>query len=209
MSEDWCQLLHSTGTVSEQQWRLISLLQSNHGEDVEHWLVELGFVNERELSELKARAAGLSWFSLRGQCADPDAVSKVPVTLAQRYKLIPWRFDAKRSQLTLALGHPEQQSGVERVRARNPEIDVVAVAASTAEVSDAIERAYGLRRTVQDLIEDMAKGQLLNAKALADAILDEAVEQGASDIHLDPAHGYAQIRMRIDGVLTVPSYLTP
>jgi type II secretory ATPase GspE/PulE/Tfp pilus assembly ATPase PilB-like protein len=59
-----------------------------------------------------------------------------------------------------------------------------------------------LSRLLRKLMEEPAPGRnIAHTRALAGAILEDAVRENASDIHLDPVQGGYQLRLRIDGAL--------
>ncbi|MGD2123102.1 MAG: ATPase, T2SS/T4P/T4SS family, partial [Gemmatimonadota bacterium] len=150
------------------------------------------------------------------------ALKLVPESLAHEYTLLPLREDYRR--LVVATADPtnleaEQAAGFASGRG------ISLVVASHQELSDAILAQYspdrdvarilfqvqpGIKDSLDDIqliededepapaLDDAATGPLVN---LTNVILKEAVESGASDIHLQPmAHG-GVIRYRIDGVL--------
>ena len=144
---------------------------------------------------------------------DPKAVQKMPVKLAQHYQVIPVEYD--NSSLTVAVSDPTSSWVIEDLEL-NLGVRIKLVLACAREISNAITRHYGLGTdtiddiladgevniSVQELPEDVDTGaDDASVIKLVNQIINEAVRQRATDIHIEPYRNSLVIKQRIDGVL--------
>jgi len=142
---------------------------------------------------------------------NPEAISMLPARFANRYKLFPLIVTDR--TLTLATSHPSDMQTINEIGLLlNKEIILVKV--SLPEIDEAIRKYYGtgtIESIVSDIIPviteepDMEGFQHLASEApvikLVNAIIRDAVEKKASDIHLEPYEKIITLRYRTDGVL--------
>jgi type IV pilus assembly protein PilB len=148
----------------------------------------------------------------------PEVASLIPVSLAERYHVVPIRKEGKR--LTLAMVDPTNMFAVDDVRlASGCHVDVVM--ASECDIKQIIEQSYGVNDLVQKAVKQVIKEErvpLVEETAddtpvisIVNSIISEAVKDLASDIHIEPLENRVRIRYRIDGilrqVLELPLYL--
>ena len=152
--------------------------------------------------------------------AHPSAefVKRVPIAFARSKRVLGLATD--NGKMRLAMGDPEDAQTRDVLR-RWLGTAVVAVPAEDQALDAAINRAYGQQTgAAQDFVEKLdrdavmdevkkfdGREDLLNNSdrapmiKLVNLILFEAVQQEASDIHVQPYEDRVVVRMRIDGVL--------
>jgi type IV pilus assembly protein PilB len=111
--------------------------------------------------------------------------------------------------ITLVMDDPADLSGIERARLMTKrEVDVCL--GSRSEIRGLIERAYGASKYLQQssaadfLTEaggDLEGDETQPVIRLVDDLINEAIRQGASDIHIEPGDRELRVRIRVDGVL--------
>lgn len=159
-------------------------------------------------------------FDLSQGHIDMAAVALLPRDRAASLKALPLSRDGNR--LKVAMANPRDLPAIDELtRLTGCRLEVVAVnpdqlmqainrlysSASLSEMQDMLpSAAAGTMVTVQD---DDLGGLVQEAPAIkvANMILQEAVQQGASDIHIEPREGTLCLRYRIDGVLRGPTPL--
>ena len=198
-------------------------IQAESGVPLGRILVEEGFVKETDLVKTLARHIGLEFVSLDEITIDPSAVALVPEALARRYAAIPVGFEADGS-LAVAMADPANVLAIDDIRAITG-MDVSPKVATRTEVEDAISRMAQFDDAVSDLgelLDDSAEVEDLGAleAAVEDApvvklvntIITRAINERASDIHIEPGEKDLRVRFRIDGVLheamTTPRSIT-
>lgn len=131
----------------------------------------------------------------------------IPEELARRHLMFP--MFVLDGIITLAMENPGDLAGIDQVRRQTrQEVDVCA--GSRSEILGLIERAYGASKyleqsSVADSLMEAAEAvggdETQPVIRLVDDLINEAVRQGASDIHIEPGERELRIRIRVDGVL--------
>ncbi len=145
-------------------------------------------------------------------------VSHIPYALSRKKKILP--LDLTDGQLLVAIADPLDLEGLEEVRCISG-LSVCEMLAHLKDIEEAIELCYHqkedaasnlianlVKSTAQEEIREESDGYDLLAQEadaavirLLNALLLEAIQQGASDVHFEPMEEGVNIRYRIDGVL--------
>jgi general secretion pathway protein E/type IV pilus assembly protein PilB len=139
----------------------------------------------------------------------------VPQELAHRHTVLPLSFDKSANQLTLAMADTFNVVALDQIRAlHGGTFQVTAVLGGEADILRAIEQFYGFDLSIDGILQEIETGEIDYQSLqvgndeyshpmvrLIDALLADAVQRGASDIHFEPEAGFLRIRYRIDGVL--------
>ena len=208
------QVLTEQGLVSEDQLRIALLEQMKTHLPVGRLLVQLGFVSEPVLRDALATALGLQAVDLAHVIVDPAALKLLPRDLARRYRVFPLAFDRATRKLIVALADALDLVAFDRLRAHlGGAAQIEPRLAGDAEIERAIEHHYGHELSIDGILREIETGELdqpsLEASEgysqpvvrLISALLADAVERGASDLHFEPEQNFLRIRYRIDGVL--------
>jgi len=117
--------------------------------------------------------------------------------------------------LTLAVADPDNIIALDQVRALlKDEYRLATQLASESDILRAIDQYYGFELSIDGILHEIEPGEMeyqtqqsgVNEFSqpvvrLVDALLTEAVQRGASDIHFEPENSFLRIRYRVDGVL--------
>ena len=187
-------------------------IQTETGMPLGRILVEENFVKETDLVKTLAHHIGLEFVSLDDVTIDPSATALVPEALARRYAAIPIGFEEDGS-LTVAMADPANVLAIDDIRAITG-MDVRPKVATRTEVEDAISRMAQFDDAVSDLgdlldedaeVEDLSAMEASVDEApvvkLVNTIITRAINERASDIHIEPGEKDLRVRFRIDGVL--------
>jgi type IV pilus assembly protein PilB len=175
-------------------------------------LIDKGFVTESNLIAMLAKRLGLEFVDLTEYQIDPSASALIPESLARRYKALPVGFD--NDKIVVAMSDPSNVLALDDIRTLTGR-EVAPVVATATDIVAAISRLQRLDRSVEsitassELIEeevpDISRARELVEEApivkLVNLLVTQAVEQRASDIHVEPQERDLRIRYRIDGVL--------
>jgi type IV pilus assembly protein PilB len=211
------ELLLEDGAISAEQLAQAIARQKRTGERLGQALMALGIPEER-ITQALARQLSLSIVNLQKQKIDPGVAALLPEALARKHSVLPIRKEGH--HIVVVMADPLDVVATDDVSLATG-LTVTPVIATPAEIKEAIERAYGLGEQVRDIIDEMpdptagpedaaAGGDRPDAPIvrLADLILARAIQDRASDIHIEPMEAEARVRYRIDGVLhtamTVP-----
>lgn len=178
-------------------------------------LVEKGNLKEEQLLDILSSQLGLSVISLNGDEIAPHILAAVPAEIAQKYKCIP--VARENGSLTLAISNPTDSPVLAEVSFL-ANCHITPVLCSEEEILRAIERNYNVtvekmlagltsqqegegeseEYFIHDLQERAKEPTLVN---LVNLIISQAVENGATDIHVEPFEREMKIKYRIDGIL--------
>jgi type IV pilus assembly protein PilB len=194
------------------------------GTTPERVLLENAVITHDGLARALAERYGLDHLDLGVFSVDMGAANLVTTAIAKRYQAVPVAFADKRT-LLVAMADPSNVLAVDDIAimtgyeirvAVAPPDDIAALVSRLDRLEDAVgdsvERAEDLEDeeggevvALHDTSEDAPVIKLVNQ------IVAQAVERGASDVHLAPEGREIRVRFRIDGVLqditTVPRKL--
>ena len=212
------ELLLGRGMVSEDQLKDALLQQTATGERLGQLLVQLGLVEERELVRVLAEQLNMEVVDLRTADLDEEIVALLPEETARRLCAIPLRRDGKRIDVAVGEVQSEYLTGqlidVFKAPVRlmlAPRSDVERAIdnsyRSTAKLGDAL-RVFEERmeqRRAQLASEPQQPQVVVDENApvvqVVNVILEQAVRDRASDVHIEPQEDRLRVRVRTDGAL--------
>jgi type IV pilus assembly protein PilB len=174
-------------------------------------LVEQGVLRHDQLARVVAERFGLDYVDLSIYDLDMGAVSLLSADAAKRYQAVPIGFGAD-GALLLAMADPTNVLTIDDI-AMMTSRRVRPVAASMEDLKLLLTRLARLDESIEDIVEDSTEveaepdTQLEQADGdapiikLVHSIVAQAVQQGASDIHVNPEEGDTRVLFRVDGVL--------
>jgi type IV pilus assembly protein PilB len=182
------------------------------GTTPERVLLESGAINQDALARALAERYGLDHLDLGVFSVDMAAANLVSTTIAKRYQTVPVAFADKRT-LLVAMADPSNVLAVDDIAIMTGYEIRVAVAppddiATLISRLDRLEDVVGESAEITEEAEDGAEVVALHETSedapvikLVNQIVAQAVERGASDIHLAPDGRELRVRFRVDGVL--------
>ena len=196
--------------ISEEDLEHALELQKERGDKIGKTLVDMGFVAMRDVLAALADQLGVPLVAIEG----PPSVSTETEALSPRFlrqsRCLPVGRDDH--TVTLAMADPLDVETIAAVR-NCTGLKISTVLAAEQEILDAIDKYYGQSaRGETDLLADgsEASEDLEHLRDMAseapvirqvNAIIAQAVEKRASDIHLEPFEKEFRIRYRVDGIL--------
>jgi len=208
------QILIDQGILTEDQLRIALLEQMKSQLPVGRLLVQLGFVSEATLRDALSEKLGLQSVDLSHIIVDPSALKMLPRELARRYRMFPVAFDRQAKRFMVALADTNNIVAIDQLRAHlNSDLELEMRLAGDSEIERAIELYYGHEFSIDGILREIETGEVDYTSIsdtdeysqpvvrLISALLADAVERNASDIHFEPEQNFLRIRYRIDGVL--------
>jgi type IV pilus assembly protein PilB len=231
------QILLEKGLISQDQLDEALKVQKNTSEQLGRVLADLGYIEERDVLRAHAEQLGVPFLDLDSTSIDEDIAKTIPQSVVQRYNVVPVRREGNR--LTVAMADPTNVFALDDIRLiTGYEIDPMLAAAddistlvrgsddgSTREELQTALQALdggvgGLLEEEPDVTsggvdEDIDRTRALEDEApiirVVNVIIQQAIKDRASDIHVEPDRRGVRIRYRIDGVLhevmRVPKYV--
>jgi len=191
-------------------------------------LVSMGFITEKDRIRGLAEQWGVPFVDVGEVEIDSSLVKLVPENAARKLKVLP--ISKKGGKLTLAMKNPLDIFAIDEVRMITG-VDVEPAIASEEDIINAISRLYrrqiDVGEQVDSVIKEFDTGEIdfgsrsggdddedisieqlreLSEEApvikLANLIISRGINDGGSDIHIEPAKDYVRVRLRVDGILT-------
>jgi len=208
------QILIDQGILTEDQLRIALLEQMKSHLPVGRLLVQLGFVSEATLRDALSEKLGLQSVDLSRIIVDPTALKMLPRELARRYRMFPVALDRAAKRFIVALADTNNIVAIDQLRTHlKGEFEIELRLAGDIEIERGIEHYYGHEFSIDGILREIETGEVdyttiddgdeysQPVVRLISALLADAVERGASDIHFEPEQNFLRIRYRIDGVL--------
>ena len=212
------QVLLDLGLISQGDLDQALELQQRTGRRVGEALADLGIVSTRTIAETLAHHLGVPFVDLEQHVPDVLLSTALPEEMARRFCALP--VAQYNGQLVVAMESPNDLFALDDLRMATAQ-SVLPVVADPDQLRSAIERAYR-RSDIESSIDDATDTADDAADAigadlavdegpvvqLVSALLEQAVSERASDLHVEPNSDGVTIRMRVDGMLhdtfTVP-----
>ena len=202
------------GYVGDERARQAIEEARTAGRPPERLLLEQGAISADQFSRALAERYGLDHVDLTAYQVDMAAANLISVNTARRYHAIPVGFIDKKT-LLVAMSDPTNVLAIDDIQIATGLDCRVAVAAE-----EDVEGLLGRLNTLQSAVteatdEDAAEaeeelGEVADMQVSAEdapviklvySVLGQAVGEGASDIHFEPADDEMRVRFRVDGVL--------
>ncbi len=174
-------------------------------------LVEQGVLRHDQLARVVAERFGLDYVDLSVYDVDMGAVNLLSTDTAKRYQAVPVGFSDD-GALLLAMADPTNVLTIDDVAMMTGR-RVRPAAASVEDLSLLLARLTRMDESIEDIADDDTESDVEASLhvdesdtdapviKLVHSIVAQAVEQGASDIHLNPEEGDTRVLFRVDGVL--------
>ncbi len=193
------------------------LLQKKLGKRLGQIVIDKGWVSEHDFLSTLSEQLDLPYISLRTGLYDPDIFSILNSEITLRLKIVP--LFLVNNSLSIATADPQAIASfseiedrlncrVRPVLARKEDILKTLNEADSsndfgAEIIEAIDEDFEIVDSVipsdYSGIDDMAAGSpVIN---MVNSIIQRAVHDKASDIHIEPSQKKCRVRFRIDGLL--------
>lgn len=210
-------ILLELGCASAEQLDAAMKLQDATGKRMGQILVDKTWIEPRDLLKALSIQLDVPLVTLRAGIADPDVSHAIPKDVAARLVVLPlFRI---RNVLTVATANPQSMPALDEIEELT-ECRVRPVLAAADEITKTANESYHTDGLLLDYIDDaVADLELVEAPSIDDytaidqmaegspvinfvnTMIQRAVRDGASDIHLEPSRSKCRIRFRIDGVL--------
>ena len=187
------------------------------GKPLHEIIVEQGLAKEQEVLAALAESLGLEYVDLSDAAVEPDVLGTLPTRLVHKHTIMPLRQE--NGSLVVATGNPLDVYPLDEVQLLTG-LHVRPVVASPREIGRLIKAHFGVagdtvtqlaaeRSDELELLEEPETDDSETAKMAQEAsvvklvneILIEAVNERASDVHIEPQENGLRIRYRIDGLL--------
>ena len=217
------EFLVETGLISEQDLTRALAEQRTRRGKLGDVIVGLELATEADISQALSLQLGIPMIDLKNTPVEPQAIELIQEKVARKHLIIPISIEYR--DLSLAMADPLSFEAFEDVRFASG-YTIKPYIATRSDILWAIDQHYHLGTSLSTIVKDIVEERMVEVihpdsrepegKELEDLrkkseaapvirmvnlIIAEAVEQGASDIHIEPTKTELQIRNRVDGIL--------
>ncbi|HNZ48653.1 MAG TPA: ATPase, T2SS/T4P/T4SS family [Candidatus Hydrogenedentes bacterium] len=217
-------MLLAEGLVNKAQLSECVEIHRNTGQSLPSLLVGMGYLDEEDLAGTLSDNLGIPHIRVASCNVSKEVLKEVPESLARQYQMLPVSITG--GVLTLAMADPLNIMAIDDLRMVT-KYDIEPVVGIMSELRAAIDRFYGgssedqLLSTImgknaerfeeimpvqddepRENLSAITKGaEIEPVRELVRLILKSGLDQGASDIHIEPFEKLVRVRYRIDGQL--------
>jgi len=227
-------IVREVTSITDDQLRQALDVQKETREPLAQVLVNMGLISEKEKVRILGRQWGIPFVDLTEKQIDRDLLKLIPHHLLQRWKAVP--IDRNGPRLVVAMVNPLDVYAIDQMRLVAG-MDIESVISAAEDVQSALGQSMSAREELAGALQDMGQefgtdSSEIEVEAnekededvsidqlremvddapvirLANLIIQQALRDKASDIHIQPEASRVRVRYRIDGILhdsmTVP-----
>ncbi|HDU8587803.1 TPA: Flp pilus assembly complex ATPase component TadA [Vibrio alginolyticus] len=208
-------LLVEEGIVSEEQIQQALNAQRSTGQKLGDALIDLGFITEKQMLDFLSQQLGLPLIDLGRAPVDAEAVQILPEVHARRLRAMVVARNG--DTLRVAMSDPADLFTQESLMNLLGQYNLEFIVASERQLISSFDRYYRRTKEIASFAEqlheehkdvqsfdygiDEADSEEVTVVKLVNSMFEDAVQVGASDIHIEPDDQVLRLRQRIDGVL--------
>jgi type IV pilus assembly protein PilB len=206
------QLLMRAGIITDRQLTDALEVHNATGSPLGRVLVDLGYATQGAILSVMAAQIGIPYVDFAERRPDPNAVATVPKELAERYTLMPVEI-SESGELIVAMADPQNVLALDDLRIITG-CEIKPAISTKDDITAAINEYYKVAEETEeqgfvgsDEIDESELAQLTDVTSdapivkLVNFVIQKAVAERASDIHIEPQENDLRVRFRIDGVL--------
>ncbi len=204
-------LLVEKGYITPEILKAAMAEQAASGKRLGAVLVDRGLVTEDQLMETISQRLGIPQVSLSLMVLPPHAIQRISVETARRYTVIPIFLIG--NTLTLAMADPLNIIAIDEIKYQTG-CEIKRAVCRSSEIKQAIDQYYSVADSLHEIIghrrveieeetggptaaqQEEAESPIIKLVSL---IITKAVNEGASDVHIEPEESSLRIRYRING----------
>jgi len=209
--------LTEEGILTAEQLKEAQQEERRTGQRLRKVLVSKGLIDEGDLVAFLSTKLGIPRIELANTLIDPKLIELVPEALARKHELIPVLKIGNR--LTCAMVDPGNVFALDELRMKT-NFTIEPAVATEAEIKTALDEHYGAKGTMDEVIQSIDEEKISVKESeqvdikeleavvkepgvikLVNLMIIQAIQEGASDIHIEPEEEALKIRFRVDGIL--------
>lgn len=210
--------LVSSGLLTADQVKEAVEESRRSGDSLVKVILRKKMLDETTIVKFLEEVMGFPRVSLASYLVDQKTLDAVPPAVVKKYGVVPlFLVD---NTLSVAMVDPFDVKALDEVRKRTG-FDVEAMVAAPSDINQAVIQYYGVAGTLEEVLSMVATPEAAAAPLaateeapitkLVNLVIAQAVDEKASDIHIEPEAKRTRIRYRIDGIMhevsSPPSHL--
>ena len=209
-------LLLNAGIINNEQLNQALQAQREKGGKFGATLIELGLVTEKVLLDTLSKQLNIEYVDLTNFNVDAEIVRQIPEKIARRFRVV--ALDMKNNKYLVGMVDPTDILAfdeITKVLGNSIQIVLVKESGLLSIVDHVYRRTEDIVSFAKELKEELGKekpafrssdenvagDESSPVAKLLDSIFEDAVQVGASDIHIEPETNLVRIRQRVDGIL--------
>ena len=208
-------VLINEGAITEEQLQKGLELQKQTGQRLGITLVDAGITTEDAIAKALSHQLGYDRIKLRDVAIEQSVLDLIHVDVLKKHIMIPIGYSQEEANvLRVAMADPMDMGAMDDINIIT-NLQVEPVVATQQSIMMAIDKYYGQKDVISKL-DEYTKGKELIAEEedmysedvnsspivqLVKTMIEQAVRQRASDIHIEPMENQVRVRYRIDGTL--------
>jgi len=167
-------------------------------------LIELGFATEKQILETLSKQLGLPFVDLYGEKIDYELLSSFPLNLIEKHHIVPFKKDE--DNIYVATADPLDYDSLELIEkfSTKPLKIFIALSKDIQIIIERLKITISTHELINKVKKELQSGGTKNISAideLLDLILEKAIKDRATDVHIEPLRYNFSVRARTDGVL--------
>jgi len=133
--------LLSQNLITKEQYDDVKVKSASKGVSEDTIVESLNIVTPEKLAQAKAKRLNIPFISLDGASFSPQSIGFIPRAVAERFSLMPFAYDDKTKELSVAMSNPVDLEAVSFIREKTG-LNIKTFAASQRDVEMAINQQY-------------------------------------------------------------------
>ncbi len=209
-------LLVEEGIVLESQVEEALRHQKNTGRKLGDSLIQLGFLTETQMLTFLSQQLNLPLFDLNRADVDTETVQILPEVHARRLRAL--IVGRQGNTLRVAMSDPADLLAQESLVSHLQNYSLDFVITSEKQIVESFDRYYRRTQEIASFAEqlqaehqvsdtfdfsfgDEEDSEEVTVVKLINSLFEDAIQVGASDIHIEPDEKILRLRQRVDGIL--------
>ncbi len=206
------------GLITDQQLSNALEEQKNRDIKIGEALISLGYVTQNTINDVLCEQLDIEFIDLRKSEIDETAVHLVGESIVRKYLAVPFGMDESQANvLKVAMDNPMDIMAIDDISIITG-LSVLPYLSTASQISYIIDKFYGKSKAMEvaeqfkmeqlDFVEideeEIARRETIESSPIVQLVknlIEQAVRQRASDIHIEPFEYNIKVRFRVDGVL--------
>lgn len=216
--QDLALILKKDGLLVEADFARLQQDSYQTGVPLDQLLEKSGLVPSEVLAKAKAKLYNVPFVSLTSLASSPEALAKIPESVAEHYQVLPFVYNVKEQKLSVAMANPLDLQTIAFLEAKS-QTKVLPHLAIAAELVVEIPKRYAqslsaeVTQVLKENTESETRSGVIDVNKIGEVIreapiakivatiLEFAFKARASDVHIEPLEDHTRVRYRIDGIL--------
>lgn len=209
-------VLVNSGIITAEDLQRGLELQKGSGRKLGETLVDAGITTEENIARALSSQLGYEMVDLQDITIDEEILNLIPVNILKKHSMLPFEYSAAgMNVIRVAMADPMNMAAMDDINIIT-NLQVEPVVATSQDIMLALDRYFG-QAEVNSALEEYVKEKTSQMAEQEDAfsedinnspivqlvktMIEQAVRQRSSDIHIEPMEKQVRVRYRIDGAL--------